>query len=135
MRWGDNTMKSMITITAVAALLALAAPGVQAATLKECAAKWNEAKEAGTTAGQTYREFSKACMSGGAANDDVAQEEPAPKDKKKPKKQVVEVDDEDDGASGAGAQKKACDAKWKVHKASTGATGWKSYFTYMAKCM
>jgi hypothetical protein len=43
-------------------------------------------------------------------------------------------DDEDDSPSSA-AQKKACDAKWKIEKEKTKASGWKAYFTFMSKCM
>lgn len=32
-------------------------------------------------------------------------------------------------------KKRECDAKWKVHKKDSKATGWKPYFTFMANCM
>jgi hypothetical protein len=131
-------IRRAVFASAVLAVFALTASSAKAATLAECAKEWSQLKEDGKTDGMTYREFSSKCMKGGA-DTAAAEEEETPKKKaeKKPKKakQVVEVEDEDDGASGSGALKKECDAKWKVHKASTGATGWKAYFTYMSKCM
>ena len=47
---------------------------------------------------------------------------------------ATKADEEDDTPS-SGEQKKACDAKWKVEKEKTKASGWKAYFTFMAKCM
>jgi hypothetical protein len=126
--------------TVAMAAIVIAAPSAKAATLAECAKEWSQLKEDGKTDGMTYRDFSSKCMKRDAGETAAADEEEAPKKKKaeaKPKKakQVVEVEDEDDGASSTGALKKECDAKWKVHKASSGASGWKAYFTYMSKCM
>jgi protein-disulfide isomerase len=127
---------TILGVSAAAALM-LTMPSAQAATLAECAAQWRELKDNGQQGDQTYREFSSKCMKA----DNAAAEEPAPAKKKaaedKPKKakQVVEIEDQSDGNNGSGALKKECDAKWKVNKASTGATGWKAYFTFMARCM
>lgn len=119
-------MKTPIALAAAAVglLIAAAAPA-SAATLKECAERWNTMKEEGSTDGLTYQQFSRACM-----KDEAAEAAPAKKRK------VAEVSDEAERDSdGAGQLKKACDGKWKAHKASTGATGWKAYFTFMSRCM
>jgi hypothetical protein len=63
-------MKSALLIASgvFAAALASAAVTVpvQAKTMKECAAQWQEMKAANQTEGMKYRDFSKKCMSGGA---------------------------------------------------------------------
>jgi hypothetical protein len=134
-------IRTALFASAALAIFVLAAPSAQAATLAECAGQWRQLKEDGKTDGMTYREFSSKCMKGdgGGETAAAAEEDETPKKKaeKKPKKakQIVEVEDEDDGNSGSGALKKECDAKWKVQKASTGASGWKAYFTFMSKCM
>jgi hypothetical protein len=129
-----ETMAYKIAIIAAAAACALiSATPSSAATLAECAKQWNELKEAGNQGDLTYREFSQKCMRGDVAAEEPKEEKKKAEAKKKPK-QVVEVDDESEGESSF-AQKKACDGKWKTHKASTGASGWKAYFTYMSKCM
>jgi hypothetical protein len=129
---GRAMFKSMLA-GALAALLIASSGAASAATMKECADKWNAMKESGRTIGLKYTDFSKACMKDEALPRASAEDEPAPKKKKT---QVAKADQDDEGeADGSGQMKKACDAKWKLHKASTGAHGWKPYFTFMAKCM
>jgi hypothetical protein len=133
-------IRTLILGTAAATALMLAMPSAQAATLAECAGQWRALKDAGKTEGMTYRDFSSKCMKGDStvaapAPDATPAEAPATPDKKKKTKVVVDQTDEGDGNNGTGAVKKECDAKWKVEKASSGATGWKAYFTFMAKCM
>jgi hypothetical protein len=73
-------MKSALLIASgvFAAALASAAVTVpvQAKTMKECAAQWQEMKAANQTEGMKYRDFSKKCMSGGAP---AAENPPPPK--------------------------------------------------------
>ncbi len=134
-------IRYLLLSAVAAAAMSIAAPSAQAATLAECAAQWRTLKEQGKQGDQTYREFSSKCMKGDSAEAAPAAEEPPAKketaDKPKKKKQEVAADavDENDGNNGSGALKKECDAKWKTNKASTGASGWKAYFTFMAKCM
>jgi len=62
-------MKTALLIAsgAVAAVLAVAVSApVQAKTMKECAAQWQEMKTNNQTEGMKYRDFSKKCMSEGA---------------------------------------------------------------------
>ncbi|WP_407050772.1 hypothetical protein [Methyloraptor flagellatus] len=61
----------------------------------------------------------------------LAQTKPAPAAAKPAAAAPAAAEEE----AGSGAQKKACDAKWKTEKEKTGAKGWKAYFTFMAKCM
>jgi hypothetical protein len=42
--------------------MVVAAPVTPQQRMKDCAAKWNEMKKAGTTSGQTYQQFSKTCL-------------------------------------------------------------------------
>jgi protein-disulfide isomerase len=61
-------MKNALLIASgvlVAAAAWMSAP-VQAKTMKECAAQWQEMKAANQTEGMKYRDFSKKCMSEGA---------------------------------------------------------------------
>jgi hypothetical protein len=63
-------MKTALLIAsgAFAAVLAAATVSVpvQAKTMKECAAQWQEMKANNQTEGMKYRDFSKKCMSEGA---------------------------------------------------------------------
>jgi len=63
-------MKTALLIASGAFAAALAAAAVcapvQAKTMKECAAQWQEMKTNNQTEGMKYRDFSKKCMSGGA---------------------------------------------------------------------
>jgi hypothetical protein len=56
----------MVSGIALAMGVGASAP-VQAKTMKECAAQWKEMKAANQTGGMKYRDFTKQCMSGGAA--------------------------------------------------------------------
>jgi protein-disulfide isomerase len=62
-------MKSALLIASgvfAAALAAAAVPApLQAKTMKECAAQWQEMKAANQTEGMKYRDFTKKCMSEG----------------------------------------------------------------------
>ena len=78
-------MKTALLIASGAFAAALAAAAVsapvQAKTMKECAAQWQEMKAANQTEGMKYRDFSKKCMSGGtpaADNPPPAPEAAAP---------------------------------------------------------
>jgi hypothetical protein len=60
-------MKSKLFVLGLIALLAPAV-SANAATMKECAAQWQQMKAAKTTGGKTYKEFSKECMSGSSGS-------------------------------------------------------------------
>ena len=73
-------MKTALLIASGAFAAALAAAAVcapvQAKTMKECAAQWQEMKTNNQTEGMKYRDFSKKCMSEGAP---AADNPPPPK--------------------------------------------------------
>ena len=73
-------MKTTLLIASGAFAAALAAAAVsapvQAKTMKECAAQWQEMKTNNQTEGMKYRDFSKKCMSEGAP---AADNPPPPK--------------------------------------------------------
>jgi hypothetical protein len=74
-------MKAALLIASAAVAAAVAAAAVsaplQAKTMKECAAQWQEMKANNQTEGMKYRDFSKKCMSEGAAP--AAENPPPPK--------------------------------------------------------
>lgn len=104
------------------------APAQAAGTMKECAAQWKTMKDAKQTGGQTYREFSKACMSKSdsttpnattpnattpTAAPNVAKPDVAAKpDAGKAAKPVSE------GRAAELARQRACGAEWKADKAA-----------------
>jgi hypothetical protein len=69
-------MKTALLIASGAFAAALAAAAVsapvQAKTMKECAAQWQEMKANNQTEGMKYRDFSKKCMSEGAPKPEAA---------------------------------------------------------------
>jgi len=111
-------------LAGAAALAPVAAPvAAQAKTVKECAAEWDKMKAAKQTGGMKYRDFSKQCMSGGAAPVGAA---PAP---------AVPATAAPAPAAGGGttaakpatgasgrqamiARERACGAEWKADKAA-----------------
>jgi hypothetical protein len=93
--------------------------------MKECAAEWDKMKAANQTGGMKYRDFSKQCMSGGAAPVGAA---PAPAP-------ATPATAAPAPAAGAGttaakpatgsagrqamiARERACGAEWKADKAA-----------------
>lgn len=67
----------ILTALGAATLVTLAIAPAQAATMKECAAQWQQMKTANQTAGKTYKDFSKTCMSGSASDAKPAAAAPA----------------------------------------------------------
>ena len=134
-------MKSLASISAITAACAaglfsvsLLTVPAQAATMKECAAQWKTMKDAKQTAGKTYKDFSKTCMSGSsdAAKPDAAKPNDMAKDAgaadvKKPdaSKKAAKGDTADkkaakpsDARAAAVARQKECGAEWKADKAA-----------------
>lgn len=90
----------------------------QAKSMKECAADWKQMKAANQTEGKTYREFSKECMTGGAAAPvqaapagPAAATTPAPVAKKTTKPVSA-------GRQAMITRERACGADWKADKAA-----------------
>jgi hypothetical protein len=123
-------MKSFLLI-ASAVLLAALAPAIisapaQAKTMKECAAQWKEMKAAGQTSGMKYRDFSKQCMTGGAAE---APPPPQPDAAPAPAPRAKATG----GRAAFYARERACGADWKAAKAA-GTTGGLKWPQYLSAC-
>src|SRR5262249_49805952 len=105
-------------------ILAPASPSY-AATMKECAAQWDKMKAANQTAGKTYKEFSKECMSGSSASAPAAAPAPAPATAAKPddKKSMAPTTKTTAAPATGGraaevARERACAQDWKSDKAA-----------------
>jgi len=127
-------------LASTAALAPVAAPVVaQAKTMKECAAEWDKMKAAKQTGGMKYRDFSKQCMSGGAAPVGAA---PAP---------ATPTTAAPAPAAGAGAtaakpttgasgrqamiaRERACGAEWKADKAAGKIPAGQKWPQYWSEC-
>jgi hypothetical protein len=131
-------MKTAVLIASgiILAALATASAPAQAKTMKECAAQWKELKEKDQTAGMKYRDFSKQCMSEGAAPAPEAKPAPtppppaaekaAPPPPAKPAATTTppatttttETKPMSPGRAAMIARERACGAEWKADKAA-----------------
>jgi hypothetical protein len=123
-------MKTAVLIASgiVLATLATVSAPAQAKTMKECAAQWKDMKEKDQTAGMKYREFSKQCMSEGAAPapeakpaptpPPTATEKTAPPPPMKPATTTTGTKPESPGHAAMVARERACGAEWKADKAA-----------------
>ena len=123
-------MKTYPLIASGILLAALsAAPfAAHAKTMKECAAQWKEVKAANQTNGMKYRDFSKQCMSEGAAPTAAAPppaEKPAAAEEKKPVS---------GGRQAMIARERACGAEWKEAKAAGHIPAGQKWPQYWSEC-
>jgi hypothetical protein len=121
---------------------AAAALPANAATMKECAAQWQQMKAAKTTGGKTYREFSKECMHGTAAAAPAATAKPAataaaPSTMSKPKATTAGKKPVSPGREAMYERERACGQQWKEAKAAgkTGSMKWPQYWSECNKRM
>jgi hypothetical protein len=133
-------MKAFSLIAAVGFAAALAT-GVlspaQAKTMKECAAEWDKMKAANQTGGMKYRDFTKQCMSGGAAAPTAvapaapasgpASAAPAPATTAKPATGST-------GRQAMIARERACGAEWKSDKAAGKIPAGMKWPQYWSEC-
>ena len=104
--------RCLVIVAALASAAALAPVAAQAKTMKECAAEWDKMKAANQTGGMKYRDFTKQCMTGGAAPVGAA---PAPAAGAAAGAKPAT------GSSGRQAmiaRERACGAEWKADKAA-----------------
>lgn len=96
----------------------------QAKTMKECAAEWQQMKAANQTGGMKYRDFSKQCMSGGAAPQANAPAPAAPATAAPAPAPAARAATSAKPATGSPgrqamiARERACGAEWKADKAA-----------------
>ncbi len=118
-------------LAAMVAAFVFTAPAQAAGTMKECAAQWKTMKDAKQTGGQTYREFSKTCMSkdtaaapAAAAPAAAAPAPAAPTVAAKPAPAKADAAKPDaakpvsEGRAAEIARQRACGAEWKADKAA-----------------
>lgn len=130
-------MKTAALIASGVFLASLAAVPTlaDAKTMKECAAQWKQMKEANQTAGMKYRDFSKQCMSEGAAPAPEAKPAPTPPPAAEktaapppakpaattPPPAATTTTEQKPMSSGRAAmiaRERACGAEWKADKAA-----------------
>jgi len=109
--------RCLVIVAALASAAALAPVAAQAKTMKECAAEWDKMKAANQTGGMKYRDFTKQCMTGGAAPAPAAPATAAPA----PAAGAAAGAKPATGSSGRQAmiaRERACGAEWKADKAA-----------------
>jgi hypothetical protein len=121
---------------------ALPAGAAKSPAMESCSAEWAKMKSDKTVPeGLTWPKFWSQCSKDYAAahatdtGTTTTEDATAAPDATKTKKASKTAINEDEPTGSSGADKKACDAKWHDYKTSSGAHGWKPYFTFMAKCM
>ena len=118
----------LVPVAALVFAGAVATPS-QAATMKECAAQWQDAKKNNTTGGKAYRDFSKECMAKDAGASPAATTDTKPAaTKPADTKATTAKPDDSKAADGKPASKmspgrqamvereRACGAEWKADK-------------------
>nr|WP_246245756.1 hypothetical protein [Mesorhizobium zhangyense] len=121
----------LVTLSGFAALALFMASPASALTMKECSAKYNAAKDAGSLSGQTWNQFRKA----ECAADDSAATAPAKADTKKAAKTTKKASDtaaSDDEAKGLSM--KECSAKYNAAKDADALNGMKWNDFRKAQC-
>jgi hypothetical protein len=113
-------------------------------TMKECAAEWQKMKAANQTAGKTYREFSKQCMSDTSAAPAAApaQAAPAPAtttatpmQAPAPRAGTAKAGTKPaDGRQAEYARERACGAEWKADKAANKIPAGQKWPQYWSEC-
>ncbi|PWJ78360.1 hypothetical protein C7441_11626 [Pseudaminobacter salicylatoxidans] len=113
----------LITLSGIAIAASLLAAPASALTMKECSAKYNAAKDAGTLNGMKWNDFRKAEC---AADAGAATAAPAKTEKKSAKstKKATDTEASSDGAKGLTMQE--CSAKYNAAK-DAGSLGGKTW--------
>jgi len=135
--------RCLIIVAALASAAALAPIAVPVAahakTMKECAAEWDKMKAAKQTSGMKYRDFSKQCMSGGAAPVGAAPA-PATPTTAAPAPAAGAGTPAAKPASGSSgrqamiARERACGAEWKADKAAGKIPAGQKWPQYWSEC-
>jgi hypothetical protein len=134
-----HDMKALCLIAAgafAASIAGAALAPVQAKTMKECAAEWKEKKAANQTGGMKYRDFSKQCMSGGAAPVGAAPA-PATPTTAAPTPPAGAATPSAAGKTGRQAmvaRERACGAEWKADKAAGKIPAGQKWPQYWSEC-
>jgi hypothetical protein len=130
--------RCLIIVAALISAAALAPVAAQAKTMKECAAEWDKMKAANQTGTMKYRDFTKQCMSGGAAPVGAA---PAPSTPTTaapaPTTGAATSAKPATGSPGRQAmiaRERACGAEWKADKAAGRIPAGMKWPQYWSEC-
>jgi hypothetical protein len=135
--------RCLIIVTALASAAALAPVATpvtaQAKTMKECAAEWDKMKAAKQTGGMKYRDFSKQCMSGGAAPVGAAPAPAAPTTAAPAPTAGAGTTTAKPATGSSGrqamiARERACGAEWKADKAAGKIPAGQKWPQYWSEC-
>jgi hypothetical protein len=128
--------RCLVIIATLAGAAALAPVAAQAKTMKECAAEWDKMKAANQTGGMKYRDFTKQCMSGGAAPVGAA---PAPSTPTTAAPSAGAATGAKPATGSPGrqamiARERACGGEWKADKAAGRIPAGMKWPQYWSEC-
>jgi hypothetical protein len=127
-----------ISVAILLGATALEAASAQALTMKECSAKYKEAKAAGTLNGMKWNDFRKSQCGAEATAPPAAGTPPAAESKPAPapataEKPVVEKP-VSDGRKAEYARERACGKEWKADKAAGKIQAGMKWPQYWSEC-
>jgi len=121
-----------ISVAILLGAAAFAATSAQALTMKECSAKYKEAKAAGTLNGMKWNDFRKSQCGAEATPPPAAESKPAPTpaaaEKPAAEKPVSE------GRKAEYARERACGKEWKADKAAGKIQAGMKWPQYWSEC-
>jgi hypothetical protein len=139
--------KLMLATGIVLALVSTAtlssSASAQQSRMKECADQWGKLKAAKQTAGKTYREFSKECMSQASPAaapststqaKPAAETKPAPAPAAKTTAPATPAAKPSNGRQAMIARERACGAEWKADKAAGKVAAGMTWPKYWSAC-
>ena len=126
-------------LAGAAALVPAASVTVQAKTMKECAAQWDQMKAAKQTGGMKYRDFSKQCMSGAAVPQANAPAVAPAAPSSGPASAATAPTTTKPATGSPGrqamiARERACGAEWKADKAAGKIPAGQKWPQYWSEC-
>jgi hypothetical protein len=122
-------------MVSAAALMPVAAPvPAIAKTMKECAAEWDKMKAANQTGTMKYRDFTKQCMSGGAAPVGAAPAPSTPTTAAPGAGAATTTPAGKTGRQAMIARERACGAEWKADKAAGKIPAGQKWPQYWSEC-
>jgi len=122
-------------MVSAAALMPVAAPvPAIAKTMKECAAEWDKMKAANQTGTMKYRDFTKQCMSGGAAPVGAAHAPSTPTTAAPGAGAATTTPAGKTGRQAMIARERACGAEWKADKAAGKIPAGQKWPQYWSEC-
>jgi hypothetical protein len=121
-----------ISVAILLGATALEAASAQALTMKECSAKYKEAKAAGTLNGMKWNDFRKSQCGAEATPPPAAESKPAPAPTTAEK--PVAEKPVSDGRKAEYARERACGKEWKADKAAGKIQAGMKWPQYWSEC-